>query len=94
MDSPDDNFPRFGDGFEGFPKRLPEDCVEYFLFIIDSRLKTQKELHAQLEAVRRTSIKLTGALLGNYIWQRDSFKLEIESLNGTWSVSKSNTILR
>ncbi|PVH89011.1 SGT1-domain-containing protein [Cadophora sp. DSE1049] len=73
------DFKGFGEGFEGFPKRLPEDCVEYSLFIIDSRLKSQKELLGRLEEVRKESLKLTESLLTEYIWQREAFKLELES---------------
>ena len=83
MESVNDEFGGFGEGFSGFPKRLPDDCVEYTLYIINSKLKTQKELLAQLEAVRRESLRLTDSLLREYIWQRDSFKLELESGKGT-----------
>jgi hypothetical protein len=76
------DFKGFGDGVEGFPKRLPEDCVEYSLFIIDSRLKSQKELLVRLEAVRKESLKLTESLLKEYIWQRESFKLGLENGKG------------
>ncbi|KUJ10634.1 SGT1-domain-containing protein [Mollisia scopiformis] len=82
MDSQDDGLKWFGEGFDGFPKRLPEDCVEYTLFIIDSRLKNQKEVLSRLEAVRKESLKLTESLLKDYIWQRDKFKLELESGKG------------
>ncbi|TVY21995.1 Protein ecdysoneless-like [Lachnellula arida] len=87
MDAPNNDFHGFGDGFDGFPKRLPEDCVEYSLFIIDSKLKAQKELLARLEAVRKEALKLTDSLLKEYIWQRDGFKVEVESGKGTPSLS-------
>jgi len=82
MDIPNDDFKGFGEGFEGFPKRLPEDCVEYSLFLIDSRLKSQKELLAQLEHVRKESARLVESLLKEYIWQREAFKLDLESSKG------------
>ncbi|KAF8866088.1 SGT1-domain-containing protein [Acephala macrosclerotiorum] len=82
MDTQDDGLKCFGEGFDGFPKRLPEDCVEYSLFIIDSKLKNQKELLARLEGVRKESVKLAENLLKDYIWQRDSFKLELEGGKG------------
>ena len=82
---PQDAFKGFGEGFEGFPRRLPEDCVEYSLFIIDSRPKSQRELLARLEEVRKEALKLTEALLKSYIWQRDSFKLEVETGHGMLS---------
>lgn len=92
MDFPEDDFKGFGEGFEGFPKRLPEDCVEYSLFIIDSRLKSQKELLAQLENVRKESAKLVDSLLKEYIWQRDAFKLEFESGKGMFASCYGLTI--
>jgi len=82
MDSVKDEFQGFGEGFEGFPKRLPDDCVEYTLYLIDSKLKSQKDLLVRLEAVRKESVKLADSLLKDYIWQRDGFKLELESGKG------------
>ncbi|TVY45447.1 Protein ecdysoneless-like protein [Lachnellula subtilissima] len=82
MDAPNDDFNGFGDGFDGFPKRLPEDCVEYSLIIIDSKLKSQKELLARLEAVRKEALKLTDSLVKEYVWQRDGFQVEVESGKG------------
>ena len=79
MESVKDEFEGFGEGFDGFPKRLPDDCVEYTLFIVDPKLKAQKELLARLEAVRREALKLTRCLLKEYIWQRDGFNLDVES---------------
>lgn len=80
MDGPKDDLKWFGEGFDGFPKRLPEDCVEYMLFIIDSAL-TQKETLNQLEIVRKEALKLTKILLKDYIWQRDEFNLKLEVQN-------------
>ena len=93
MDFPQDDFKGFGGGFEGFPKILPEDCVEYSLFIIDSRLKSQKELLGKLEEVRKESLKLVESLLNEYIWQRESFKLELESGKGLLSTHDLELLL-
>lgn len=87
MTAPTEDFQGFGDGFDGFPKRLPEDCVEYSLFIIDSRLKTQKEVLARLEEVRKESLKISDSFLKEYIWQREAFKLELESGKGLCAAS-------
>jgi hypothetical protein len=84
MDNQDDGLKSFGEGFDGFPKQLPEDCVEYSLFVIDSKLKSQKELLSRLEVVRKESLKLTDSLIKDYIWQRESFLLELESGKGMW----------
>ena len=82
MEGVKDEFGGFGEGFEGFPKRLPDDCVEYTLFIIDSKLKSQKELLSRLEGVRKEASKLADNLLKEYIWQRDPFVLELQSGKG------------
>jgi hypothetical protein len=82
MDAPKDDFKWFGEGFDGFPKRLPDDCVEYSLFVIGSKLKSQKELLLRLEAVRKEALKLAESLLKEYIWQRDGFKVEVETGKG------------
>ena len=84
MEFPKDDFKGFGEDFEGFPNRLPDDSVEYTLFIIDSKLKSQKEILARLESVRKQALKLADGLLKDYIWQREAFKLESGSGNGTW----------
>lgn len=82
MEDIKDEFKGFEEGFTGFPRHLPEDCIEYSLYVIDSKLKTQKELLAQLEIVRKEALKMTEPLLKQYIWQRESFKLELESGKG------------
>lgn len=81
MDGAKDDLKWFGEGFDGFPKRLPDDCVEYMLFIIDTML-TQKEVLTRLEVVRKEAIKLTGTLLKDYIWQREDFNLKLTQSNG------------
>jgi len=86
MENVKDEFQGFENGFDGFPKRLPDDCVEYTLFIIDSKLKA-KELLARLETVRKESMKVSSALIKEYIWQRETFKLELESGEGTLSTA-------
>jgi hypothetical protein len=82
MESVKNEFLGFEGGFEGFPKHLPDDCVEYTLFVIDTKLNSQKELLARLEAVRKESKKLTDKLLKDHIWQRDGFGLEVERGKG------------
>lgn len=89
MENVKDEFQGFGDKFEGFPKRLPDDCVEYSIYIIDKTLKSQKEVLTRLEAVRKESLNLGNELLKEYIWQRDGFKLELESGKGKQFESKS-----
>jgi hypothetical protein len=82
---PADDLKWFGEGFDGFPKHLPEDCIEYTLFILSQSPKSAKETRAQLEEVRKAAIVLTTKLLKDYIWQRDSFNLEIVAEDGLHS---------
>jgi hypothetical protein len=77
MDCQADDLKWFGEGFDGFPKRLSENSVEYSLFIIDAKLKP-RELLSRLEVVRREASELTKKLLKDYIWQREEFKLKSE----------------
>ena len=66
--------PRPGDdGFEGFRMTLPEDCVEYMLFIIGD--KTDGSLPS-LETVRKAAEQKLDELARDYIWQREPFRLE------------------
>lgn len=87
MEADKDEFKGFEDGFNGFPKLLPDDCVEYTLFIIDASLKSQRELLSRLEAVRKEAMKLADSLLKDYIWQRDGFKLEVKNTKGVVRLS-------
>lgn len=75
------NFKWFGEGFEGFPRGLPEDCVEFTLSIIDSHLK-DVEIRQKLRAVQSSATSLTKQLLKDYIWQRDTFHLELSQKDG------------
>ena len=66
----------FGKGFDGFPKRLPEDCVQYTIYILDPKVP-DSELRQMLRTIRSAANTLTRKLLNNFIWQRDSFALEL-----------------
>ncbi|KAL7620003.1 hypothetical protein AAE478_010552 [Parahypoxylon ruwenzoriense] len=61
----------------GFPKRLPENCVEYLLFIIDDKLEP-RSLLSGLGNVRKAAMQLCDTIAKGYIWQRDSFQLCLE----------------
>ncbi|KAI1496022.1 SGT1-domain-containing protein [Biscogniauxia marginata] len=79
MDS-EDRTEFFQDGFDGFPRRLPDNCVEYMLFLIDSKIDA-RALLAELENVRRAAIQLCSRIASEYIWQRDSFQLQVKRDN-------------
>ncbi|KAI1462970.1 SGT1-domain-containing protein [Daldinia caldariorum] len=76
MDS-EDNIEFSEGGFKEFPRRLPENCVEYLLFVIDSKLEA-RSLLSELENIRKAAMQLCDSIAKDYIWQRDSFQLRIE----------------
>lgn len=68
--------PGFGQ-FQGIPQRtLLDDCVEYTLIIID-QTSDQTAIRAELEKVKQTAEKFVEGVTADYIWQRDSFRLEL-----------------
>lgn len=75
------DFKWFGEGFDGFPKRLPDDCVEYAVYIINSS-PAESSGRARLRQVQQAANVLTKGLLKDFIWQRQSFNLEIVQENG------------
>ena len=82
MDLPQtDGLKWFGEGFDGFPKRLPEDCVEYAIHVIDPSLKASS-LRDRLRLILSAANRLVKNLLKDYIWQRDAFALELTHDHG------------
>jgi hypothetical protein len=83
MDVPKDDFKWFGEGFEGFPKQLPEDVVEYIIFVLDPQL-SDTQTRERLQAFQRALASLEKKFLKEYIWQRDSINLELLREDGRW----------
>lgn len=84
MDFPqDDHLKWFGEGFDGFPKKLPEDLVEYLVFILDSKL-SDTQTRERLQAFQRSLHQLEKKFLKEYIWQRDAIHLELVRDQGIW----------
>lgn len=83
MDGPQDDLKWFGEGFDGFPKKLPDDVVEYIVFIIDSRL-SDIQTRERLQAFQRALSALEKKFLKEYIWQRDSPKLDLVREEHRW----------
>ncbi|KAK7182831.1 hypothetical protein DPSP01_014195 [Paraphaeosphaeria sporulosa] len=83
MAAPQDDFRWFGEGFDGFPKRLPDDVVEYMVFVIDSRL-SDLQTRERLQAFKRALTALEKKFLKEYIWQRDPVKLDLVRENARW----------
>lgn len=69
------------EGFDGFRMRLPEDCLEYMLFIIKD--KDAADIPS-LEIVRKAADQKLGHLAKDYIWQRDAFSLKAASQSGAY----------
>ncbi|KAK4166685.1 SGT1 protein-domain-containing protein [Cladorrhinum sp. PSN259] len=68
------------EGFDGFRMSLPDDCVEYMLFVIGD--KTDSTLPS-LEAIRKAADKKLNELAKDYIWQREPFRLETKIQKGS-----------
>ena len=68
-------------GFKGFERSLPENCVEYMLFIIDAKLQPQ-QVFSRLDTVRKAAVQLSSRLTSDYIWQRDAFDVEVTTDRG------------
>ena len=77
------NEPRSGgDAFTGFQMSLPENCVEYMLFVINDQPEAQRTTLSSLEAIRKVALKRLDELTADYIWQREPLKLETKIENG------------
>ena len=72
-----DSFKWFGEGFDGFPKILPDDSVGYTIFIINNILK-DREVREKLRNVQAAATQLTRRLLEGFIWQREGFQLSLD----------------
>jgi hypothetical protein len=83
MEAPPGDFKWFGEGFDGFPKRLPDDTVEYAIYILDAKLADAQK-RSRLNAILQAANELTKKSLKDYIWQREVFALNLERDNGTW----------
>lgn len=70
-------------GFKEYERVLPENCVEYMLFIIEADLQPKKT-NSSLEAVRKAAVQLANQLTKEYIWQRDAFSLETKTDQGEY----------
>jgi len=75
MENSNDDFKWFGEGFDGFPKRLPDDNIEYNIYVLDQNLP-DTEIREKLRSVQSSATTLTRQLLKDFIWQRESFVLE------------------
>ena len=77
MTKPRDELKWFGEGFDGFPKNLPDDFVEYTLHIVNSNF-SQLEKREELGKVKSAALEFTSSLTKGFIWQREGFTLKID----------------
>lgn len=74
---PDDGLKWFGEGFDGFPKRLPDDCVEYVIHVVHGGLNSTAALRTRLNEILKAANEFKKKLLKDYIWQRQEFDLAL-----------------
>lgn len=86
--STSDNFKWFGEGFDGFPKTLPDDTVVYIIDLIDAKLG-DAQVRSQLALLQKHAAEITKKHLKDYIWQREPFKLELERHESMWRLRGS-----
>ncbi|CAM1503698.1 Fc.00g012890.m01.CDS01 [Cosmosporella sp. VM-42] len=65
----------------GFERQLPDNCVEYILFVLDPSLDSRKQL-SQIETIRKSALRLSSSIAKGYIWQKDEFNLELRNEQG------------
>ena len=70
-------------GDAGPQSHLPDNSVEYYLFLLDEQGHARRGL-SNLESLRKSALELAQSLTGDYIWQRDDFQLELKVVNGTF----------
>lgn len=77
MDEPQDDLKWFGEGFDGFPKRLSEDTVQCVIYILNADFEGEAKVRERLRDVEKAAKELCKSHLREYIWQRDEFQLEL-----------------
>ncbi|KAL6898755.1 SGT1 domain-containing protein [Trichoderma evansii] len=63
-------------------EQLPENTVEYMLFVIDNQQTEARKTRPRLETIRKAAVELVQSLTKDYIWQRESFEISFKSENG------------
>jgi hypothetical protein len=77
--SSDDNVGEAGAAVAG---QLPENTVEYMLFVIDSQQTEARKTRPRLENIRKAAVELAQSFTKEYIWQREGFEISFKSENG------------
>ena len=73
----------FRSTFRPIPKpQLPDDTVEYSLYIFSSTWQSEDALRNRLREVQKAAAQIQKEYLKEYIWQRQAFGLEIAREDG------------
>lgn len=84
----------FRSTFHPIPKpRLPDDCVEYSIYIFSSDVDpgNASEIRLRLRQVQKQASEVQRQWLKDYIWQRQGFGLELVTEDGEVRVSWDET---
>ncbi|OAR01296.1 hypothetical protein LLEC1_02717 [Akanthomyces lecanii] len=65
-----------------FERQLPENSMEYMIFILDDAAGGVKYLN-RLESISKEATRLMDSIAKDYIWQRDEFRLSVVNEQGT-----------
>ena len=91
MENTADGFEGFGKDFQEFPRRLPDDCVEYSIYVLDQTLKDD-EIRERLRNLHTATNNLTRKLLKDFIWQREDLSLELVREDGNVLIRSSSPL--
>ncbi|QDS71281.1 hypothetical protein FKW77_001087 [Venturia effusa] len=83
MEAPQHMTSNLDSGFEPFLKSLPDDTIEYVIYILDSNL-TDAQIRSRLNVLLQAAHAMIKKYLKDYIWQREEFKLALKREDGTW----------
>src|SRR6202000_3035791 len=75
----------FRSTFHPIPRpALPDDCIEYSLYIISPSIdaSNDSELRLRLREVQKYAAELHRQHLKEYIWQRQGFSVELQKEDG------------
>ncbi|MCJ1390833.1 hypothetical protein MMC18_003694 [Xylographa bjoerkii] len=81
MEKTAENLNGFDMDFQGFPRRLPDDCVEYTMYVLDQTMN-DTEIRERLRNVQSAANTFIRELLKDFIWQREGFAQELVREDG------------
>ncbi|GJC77780.1 protein ecdysoneless [Colletotrichum liriopes] len=62
---------------------LPENCIQYCVFLIDPNASNDRRKHlSRLEDLRKSALHLTNRLTADHIWQKGSLTLDVVTDQG------------